>query len=128
MRFERLCMARLRGCLCTTIAAFIIAIYGIFNYMNATWLISGQINNNSPNKKDLKRRELFLEEEWMQSRSQVYEERRKRVERVCANLKKHWVMKNPGNELVVDVNNGLGYCRHGKVCSKRLKTDLNITA
>ena len=116
MRFERLCMARLRGRLCTTIAAFIIAIYGIFNYMNATWLISGQMNYRHA-KIDLKRSNSFMEEEWMQSRSQVYEERRKRVERVCANLKKHWVMKNPGNELIVDVNNGLGYCRHGKVCS-----------
>ena len=95
--------------------------------MNATWLTSG-LMNNSHAKIDLKRSHSFMEEEWMQSRSQVYEERRKRVERVCANLKKHWVMKNPGNELIVDVNNGLGYCRHGKVCSKRLKTDLNITA
>ena len=101
----------------TTIAAFIIAIYGIFSYMNATWLISGQMNNNSHAKMDLKRSHSFMEEEWMQSRSQVYEERRKRVERVCANLQKHWVVKKPGNELIVDVNNGLGYCRHGKVCS-----------
>ena len=100
----------------TTIAAFIIAIYGIFSYMNATWLTSGQMNNSHA-KIDLKRSHSFMEEEWMQSRFQVYEERRKRVERVCANLKKHWVMKNPGNELIVDVNNGLGYCRHGKVCS-----------
>ena len=102
-------------------AAFIIAIYGIFSYMNATWLISGQMNNNSHAKMDLKRSHSFMEEEWMQSRSQVYEERRKRVERVCANLKNPWVMKNPGNELIVDVNNGLGYCRQAKVCSRRLK-------
>ena len=104
----------------TTIAAFIIAIYGIFSYMNATWLTSGQMNNSHA-KIDLKRSHSFMEEEWMQSRSQVYEERRKRVERVCANLKNHWVMENPGNELIVDVNNGLGYCRQAKVCSRRLK-------
>ena len=111
----------------TTIAAFIIAIYGIFSYMNSTWLISGQMNNNSHAKIDLKS-DSFMEEEWMQSRSKVYEERRKRVEQVCANIKKHWVMKNPGNELIVDVNNGLRYCRHAKVCSRRQKKDLNITA
>ena len=105
----------------TTIAAFIIAFYGIFSYMNATWLISGQMNDNSLAKKDLKRSHSFMEKEWMQSRSQVYEERRKRVDRVCANLKNHWVMENPGNELIVDVNNGLGYCRQAKVCSRRLK-------
>ena len=116
-------------CVCIiTIAAFIIAIYGIFSYMNAIWLISGQMNNNSHTKKDLKRSYAFMEEEWMQSRSQVYIERRKRVEQVCDKLQKHWVAKNPGNELIVDVNNGLGYCRHGKVCSKRLKKNLNITA
>ena len=110
----------------TTIAAFIIAIYGIFSYMNATWLTSGQMNNSHA-KIDLKRSHSFMEEEWMQSRSQVYEERRKRVERVCANLKNHWVMENPGNELIVDVNNGLGYCSQAKVCSRRQKEDLNIT-
>ena len=106
----------------TTIAAFIIAIYGIFSYMNATWLTSGQMNNSHA-KIDLKRSHSFMEEEWMQSRSQVYEERRKRVERVCAFYlsKNHWVMENPGNELIVDVNNGLGYCRQAKVCSRRLK-------
>ena len=60
-----------------------------------------------------------MEEEWMQSRSQVYEERRKRVERVCANLQKHWVHKNPGREFIFDINYGLGYCRHGKVCTRR---------
>ena len=86
------------------------------------------VNNNSHTKINLKRSESFMEEEWMQSRSQVYEERRKRMERVCANLQKHWVVKNPGNELIVDVNNGLGYCRHGKVCSRGPKKDLNITA
>ena len=113
-------MARRDVCI-TTIAAFIIAIYGIFSYMDATWLISGQMNNNNHAKIDLKRWDSFMEEKWIQSRSQVYEERRKRVEQVCANLQKHWVLKNPGNELIVDVNNGLGYCRHGKVCSRRLK-------
>ena len=85
------------------------------------------VNNNSHTKINLKRSESFMEEEWMQSRSQVYEERRKRVEQVCANLQNHWVMKNPDKELIVDVNNGLGYCRQAKVCSRRQKQDLNIT-
>ena len=66
---------------------------------------------------DVKWMDLLSHEEWMQNRAQVYEERRERVERVCAGVKDRWVTKSPGNEFVFDVSNGLGYCRHGKVCT-----------
>ena len=71
--------------------------------------------------------ELLSHEEWMNRRSLIYEERRTRVKRVCTKYQKRWVLEKPGDQFIVDVGNGLGYCRQAKVgsCKYLKQVDLN---
>ena len=54
----------------------------------------------------------------MHFREELYRERRNRVESVClsARASKLWENEFVGKDFLIDLSNGLAYCRHGKVC------------
>ena len=105
------------------IAAFSFAMYAIYSHIDVTWLSNGHLNIFTQLNIYDRGSDSLMDEEWMRSRSLIYKERRNRVEGVCAEHPELWVAKKPGNEVMVDVNNGLGYCRHGKVSKGRARKD-----
>ena len=58
---------------------------------------------------------------WMKSREDVYEERRKRVESVCAKLLgyERYSQEFPGRNIMFDLKNKLAYCQNAKVKMSR---------
>ena len=52
----------------------------------------------------------------MRHKEILYSERRKRIRSVCERYKRVWrKTKFPGREFLLDLRNGLAYCRHEKV-------------